>query len=336
MTAKVFIDGEAGTTGLQIAHRLKGRRDIELLHLSDSERKDARRRAEMLNAADVSILCLPDDAAREAVAMLGAGARVIDASTAHRVAEGWTYGFPELDNGQPAAIANASYVANPGCYALGAISMLHPLVSKGLIPAGHPVTLNAVSGYSGGGKSLIAAFEDPNAARPTESAFYLYALGLAHKHVPEITEYGRLTHPPLFVPSVGRFAQGMIVSLPLQLWSLPGAPTADEVHAALSEHYAGKDGPKGICVAPLTNDDFVVEGAGIPSGISRPIVDPEALNGTDRLSIHVFANRERQQAVVCAVLDNLGKGAAGQAVQNLELMLGLAETSSPAPVGVYA
>jgi N-acetyl-gamma-glutamyl-phosphate reductase len=321
MTPKVFIDGEAGTTGLQIAQRLGARHDIELLHLDDSDRKDTGRRAEMLNAADVSILCLPDDAAREAVAMVNGGTRIIDASTAHRTARGWTYGFPEYELARPAEIAKSSRVSNPGCYALGAISMLHPLVINELLPAGHPVTINAVSGYSGGGRKLIAAFEDEDSADATDSEFYLYGLDLEHKHVPEIQEHGSLTKRPLFVPSVGRFAQGMIVSLPLQLWSLPGAPKVKDLHEALSEHYAGKEGDQGVHVASLEESSEEHAVARHLSGM--PHVDAEALTGSDRLTIHVFGNEERQQAVVCAVLDNLGKGAAGQAVQNLELMLGL-------------
>ena len=313
MTPKVFIDGEAGTTGLQISQRLSVRRDIELLHLSDTDRKDARRRAAMLNEADVSILCLPDDAAREAVALIeNDRARVIDASTAHRTAPGWTYGFPEYDSGRPAEIAASKRVSNPGCYACGAVSMLHPLVQRGILPADYPVLINAVSGYSGGGKKLIATFEDPDAADATDTNYYLYGLGLEHKHVPEIELHGSLSRRPLFVPSVGRFAQGMIVSLPLQLWSLPGSPTARDIHDALAEHYAGKESTKGASVASLAE-----------SAAAKDWLDAEALNGSDHMTIHVFANEANQQAVVCAVLDNLGKGAAGQAVQNLELMLGL-------------
>jgi N-acetyl-gamma-glutamyl-phosphate reductase len=321
-TPKVFIDGEAGTTGLQIAQRLSARCDIELLHLDDAERKDPGRRAEMLNAADLSILCLPDAAAREAVSMVeGGSARLIDASTAHRTAPGWTYGFPEHEASRPGEIARSSRVSNPGCYALGAVSMLYPLVAGGLLPAGYPVTINAVSGYSGGGRRLIAAFEDPESPDVAESDFYLYSLDLEHKHVPEIEMHGSLTQRPLFVPSVGRFAQGMIVSLPLQLWSLPGSPTASRVHAALAEHYAGKDSAQGVHVASL--EESATERAIAAHLSGMPHVDAEALTGTDKLTIHVFGNEPRQQAVVCAVLDNLGKGAAGQAVQNLELMLGL-------------
>ncbi len=321
MTPKVFIDGEAGTTGLQIAQRLDARRDLELLHLDDADRKDPARRTEMLNAAEVSILCLPDDAAREAVSMANSGARIIDASTAHRTASGWTYGFPEYDATRPAEIARAARVANPGCYALGAVSMLHPLVLHELLPAGHPVTINAVSGYSGGGRRLIEAFEDEDSADATNSEFYLYGLDLEHKHVPEIQKHGSLTKRPLFVASVGRFAQGMIVSLPLQLWALPGAPKVKDIHEALTEHYAGKDGEQGVNVASM--EESALEHAVASHLSGMPHVDAEALTGADHMTIHVFGNEERQQAVVCAVLDNLGKGAAGQAVQNLELMLGL-------------
>ena len=313
MTRQVFIDGEAGTTGLQIANRLAQRGDIELLHLDDTDRKNAARRSEMLNAAEVSILCLPDDAAREAVAMVeNPRARLIDASTAHRTSEGWTYGFPEFDAARPLKIAESTRVSNPGCYACGAVSMLHPLIDRGLMSADQPVTINAVSGYSGGGKKLIAAFEDPDSPQATDTNFYLYGLDLKHKHVPEIHTHAALTHRPLFVPSVGRFAQGMIVSLPLQLWSLPGTPSPADLHAALAEHYGDEPAAHGVRVAPLDE-----------SASLRERLDPEGLNATDGLTIHIFADDAGEQAVVCAVLDNLGKGAAGQAIQNLELMLGL-------------
>ena len=325
MTARVFIDGEAGTTGLQILLRLSGRRDIELLQLSGTDRRDVGLRAKMLNKADVSILCLPDDAAREAIGMIeNDHARVIDASTAHRTAAGWTYGFPEYDADQPAEIARAARVTNPGCYACGAIAMLHPLIVRGVLPPDYPAVINAVSGYSGGGKRLIAAFEEPASPEAIDSNYYLYGLDLEHKHVPEIQMHGSLVHRPLFVPSVGRFAQGMIVSLPLQLWALPGAPQPRDVHAALAEHYGDGLCSKGVRVAPLAESAAV-----------RERLDPELLNGTDGMTIHVFANDGHDQAVVCAVLDNLGKGAAGQAVQNLELMLGLAEDASAAALASH-
>ena len=320
MTARVFIDGEAGTTGLQILDRLSARSDIHLLHLDDSERKDSSRRAEMLNAADVSVLCLPDDAAREAVSMIeNPAARVIDASTAHRTAEGWVYGFPEYNDGRPAEIAASTRVANPGCYALGAVSMLHPLVEAGLLPPDHPVTINAVSGYSGGGRKLIAAFEDEEAPNATDASFLLYSLDLEHKHVPEIQMHGSLAHRPLFVPSVGDFAQGMIVSLPLQLWALPGKAKPADIHEALAAHYADESSSQGVTVASL-QDSASHKASKLLSGVS---IDAEELYGRDGLTLYVFGNESREQAVVCAVLDNLGKGAAGQAVQNLELMLGL-------------
>ncbi len=326
MTAKVFIDGEAGTTGLQIFQRLSWRRDITLLRLDDSERKDPARRAATLNEAEVSILCLPDDAAREAVSMVrDSDARIIDASTAHRTADDWVYGFPEYDSEQPVRIAAAKRVTNPGCYACASVAILHPLVMRGILPADYPATINAVSGYSGGGKRLIAAFEDPASPARIDSAVYLYGLDLEHKHVPEIQVRSGLRQRPLFVPSVGRYAQGMVVSLPLQLWSLPGSPKPRDVHDALSEHYAGRGGPRGVTVAPLDPSETLVEH-----------LDPESLKGTDRMDLHVFANERRQQAVVCAVLDNLGKGAAGQAVQNLNLMLGLPEEAGIHDVALRA
>jgi N-acetyl-gamma-glutamyl-phosphate reductase len=244
---------------------------------------------------------------------------VIDASTAHRTSEGWTYGFPEYSPQRPGEIAAASRVANPGCYALGAVSMLHPLVEAGLLPPDQPVTINAVSGYSGGGRRLIAAFEDDGAPDATDADFFLYGLDLEHKHVPEIQMHGSLTARPLFVPSVGSFAQGMIVSLPLQLWSLPGKPKPSDIHDALAGHYADESGSQGVTVASM-GDSATQKAHPLLSGQS---LDAEMLFGKDGLTLYVFGNEGREQAVVCAVLDNLGKGAAGQAVQNLELMLGL-------------
>lgn len=306
MTATIFIDGEAGTTGLQIRERLEGRSDIELLHLDDTQRKDAGARKDALNSADLSILCLPDDAAREAAALTeNPNAKLVDASTAHRTADGWVYGFPEFDAGQTDLIAGANRVSNPGCYACASVAILHPLVSGGVLPDDYPVTINAVSGYSGGGKSLIAQMEGASAADKIDSAFFVYGLGLSHKHVPEIQRRSALQHAPVFMPSVGRFAQGMIVQVPLQLWSLPGKPSGADIQARFAAHYEG--------TATVRMGDAAAVGR----------LDPEALNGTDDMEIYVFANDDTGQCVVAALLDNLGKGAAGQAVQNMNLMLGL-------------
>lgn len=311
MTIRVFIDGEAGTTGLQIRERLEGRREFELLRLGDHERKDEARRAAMLNAAHVVILCLPDEAARQAVAMIDDPAvKVIDASTAHRVSDGWVYGFPEYDSGQSAAIAGAARVTNPGCYAVASVAMIHPLVAAGLLPADWPLMINAVSGYSGGGKAMIAGFEDAASPDPIDAAYHVYGLGLTHKHVPEIERRGGLDRRPLFVPGVGRYRQGMIVQMPLQLRDLPGAPDPADIHRALAAHYAGR---RFVQVADPAESAAVAR------------LDPEALNGTNELRLHVFGNPEHGQAVVAGVLDNLGKGAAGQAVQNLNIMSGLDE-----------
>jgi len=303
MSARVFIDGAVGTTGLQIKSRLEGRGDVELVVLAEAVRKDVDARAEALNGVDVAILCLPDAAAVGASALvINPHVKIIDASSAHRVADGWTYGFPELNAGQRAAIAGASRVSNPGCYAVAAVSMLHPLVSQGLIPADFAVTINAISGYSGGGKSLIASFESGDDAK---TPFFVYGLGLDHKHVPEIQVHGGLAHRPVFVPSVGAFAQGMIVQIPLPLWALPGVPSASDLHAVLADHYAGA---RFVTVAPLTD---------------TARLQPEDLNGTNTLQLHVFKSKD--QVVLMAQLDNLGKGASGACVQNLNIMLGLDE-----------
>lgn len=318
-THSVFIDGEAGTTGLQIRARLEDRADIEILSLGDADRKDATKRREMLNTADVSILCLPDDAAREAVSMIDNDkAKVIDASTAHRTAEGWVYGAPEYDADQTDRIAASTRVTNPGCYANASIAILHPLVANGLIPADWPVTINAVSGYSGGGKQMIASFEDSTAGNFTEEAFRIYGLTLEHKHVPEIQQWSGLTQRPLFVPSVGRFRQGMIVQVPLQLAALPAKPNPSDIHGVLANHYAGR---RFVTVAPLEETDAMTG------------LQPEFLNETNELRLHVFGSEKHDHAVVMGVLDNLGKGASGQAVQNMNIMLGLPEQTGlePAP-----
>ncbi len=311
MTAKIFIDGEAGTTGLHIRARLQGRADVELLSLPEADRKDTAARAGMLNGADLAILCLPDEAARAAAAMIeNPAVKVIDASTAHRTHPDWVYGFPELETDQPRRIGEAKRVANPGCYALSSIALLHPLVAAGLLPADYPVTINAVSGYSGGGRKLIEQFEKADAPDHIDSPLRVYALGLAHKHVPEIHKHGGLRIRPLFVPSVGRFRQGMIVQIPIHLGALPGRPRAADLHAALASHYQGC---RFVAVAPF--DETLAVGH----------LDPEALNGTNDVRLHVFANEAEGHAVLVALLDNLGKGASGQAVQNMNLMLGLPE-----------
>ena len=311
MTAKVFIDGEVGTTGLQIKARLEGSSDIELLRLAESDRKNLDRKRDMLNQADLAILCLPDDAAREAVALIdNPQTKVIDPSTAHRIAEGWVYGFPEYEEGQRDLIANAKRVANPGCYAIASITILHPLVKGGFIQPDWPATINAVSGYSGGGKSLIAEFEGGASGKGSVAPFFTYGHSLSHKHVPEITRWSGLAHAPVFVPSVGQFAQGMIVQVPLPLWSMPGPVTPANIHGALTAHYEGQ---RSVSVAALNTANEVAR------------LEPEALNGTNELRLHVFANEDGSQAVVMGLLDNLGKGASGQAVQNLNLMLGLPE-----------
>jgi N-acetyl-gamma-glutamyl-phosphate reductase len=313
MTATVFIDGEHGTTGLQITARLSGRSDVSMLSLPHADRRNVDARRELLNKADVVILCLPDDAAIEAVSMIeNPDVRVIDASTAHRTAEGWVFGFPEYDAKQRERVATSNRVSNPGCYAVASISLLHPLVSAGLLPADWPVTINAVSGYSGGGKGMIAEFEDPDAADYTEAPFFVYGLTLKHKHVPEIQRHSGLSKRPVFMPSVGRFAQGMIVQVPLQLWALPGSPTPATVREALADHYAG-------CryVTVASQDDV--------AGISR--LEPEIVNGTNELRLHIFGNEAEGQVVLMALLDNLGKGASGSTVQNMNIMLGLDETA---------
>ncbi len=308
MKPKIFIDGEHGTTGLQIRTRLADRDDLEILSIPEAERRNERLREDMLKEADIAILCLPDDAAKHAVAMLEGSntSRLIDTSTAHRIDPDWTYGFAELDKEQSEKIATAQRIANPGCYPTGAIGLIRPLVKAGILPTDYPISINAVSGYTGGGKQMIAQIEDPDAPEPITAPHFLYGLTLTHKHVPEMMQYGMLGRSPIFAPSVGRFAQGMIVQVPLHTADLYGRPSLGDLHSAIAQHYAGQET---VEVVPLETS----------TALGR--VDPTELNGTNRMKLFVFGTEGKGQVNLVAVLDNLGKGASGAAVQNMDLML---------------
>ena len=310
MSTKIFIDGGHGTTGIEIADRLADRPELSLITVPEEKRRDADARRDALNAADIVILCLPDDAAREAVSLIDNDhTRVIDASTAHRVADGWTYGFPELEPGHRDVLANSRFVANPGCWPTGFLALVRPLVLTGLLPADWPVTVSGASGYSGGGKAMIADYEG---AAGAPSAFLPYGLTLAHKHVPEMTRYSGLAHPPLFAPAVANAYRGMIVEVPLQLRAMPGTPSVADLHAALAAAYAGSS---------------IVSVAALEDSAAMGNVSLEHVGATDRLALFVFGNEDRGQARLVAALDNLGKGAAGAAVQNLNILAGLPETA---------
>lgn len=311
--AKIFIDGAAGTTGLEIRERLAGRAELSLTALSDAERKDQAARKKALNEADLVILCLPDEAARQAVTLIDNPAtRVIDASTAHRVADGWDFGFAELEPDGYRRIAASRRVSNPGCWSTGFLAIVRPLVRAGVVPADFPLTANGVSGYSGGGKRMIAEFEDKNSTDYSQTVSRIYGLNLTHKHIPEMHKHSGLAHPPLFEPSIGRYYRGMLVEVPLQLWAISGQPGPRDVHAALVKAYPDR---------PLVKVASPEDAAAVKT------LDAEIFAGNNGVTIYVFANEKTQQARVVAAFDNLGKGASGAAVQNMNIMLGLPETT---------
>lgn len=304
----VFIDGDQGTTGLQIHDRLRGRTDLQLLTLPEADRKNPSRRAEAINGCDIAILCLPDAPAREAAAsIVNPAVRVIDASSAHRTDPSWVYGFPEMDAEQAARIASARRVSNPGCYPTGAVALLRPLVRAGWVPGDHPITIHAVSGYSGGGRARVEEHEGSGAAGAP--AFQVYGLGLEHKHTPEIARHAGLAQRPFFLPAYGSFRQGIVLTIPLHLRQLPAGATGEKLHACLAQHFAGT---------------AHVEVMDLAQAQETQHLDPQALNGTNQLRLGVFSNERHGQVLLAAVFDNLGKGASGAAVQNLDLMLGRA------------
>lgn len=307
MTAKIFIDGEHGTTGLQIRERLAGRSDIEILSLAHDERRSLEGRTSLLCEADIAILCLPDDAARQSVDLAkNAGTRMIDASTAHRTHQDWVFGFAELEAGQDRKIAGARYVSNPGCYSTGSIALINPLIRAGLMQPDYPITITGISGYSGGGKGLIAQMENSSQDDAISADHFAYGLGLTHKHVPEIISRCGLSRRPIFMPSVGRFEQGMLLHVPLFLSELKSGTTRRDVHEVLKAHYAGQNI---VQVVDLTTSDAIMR------------LDPQEMVGTNDMKLFVFGDDKGGEVNLCASLDNLGKGASGAAVQNLDLML---------------
>ncbi|MEO1429017.1 MAG: N-acetyl-gamma-glutamyl-phosphate reductase [Cyanobacteria bacterium J06633_8] len=310
----VFIDGAEGTTGLQIHSRLNQRDDIEIVSIPPEKRKDAQARSQFINSADIAILCLPDDAAREAVSFVtNPNVKILDASSAHRVASGWVYGFPELESSRREEIRNAKRVSNPGCYPTGFLACVRPLVAAGIIPQDFPVTINAISGYSGGGRKLIEEYQSISEEKANSYVYGVYGLTFAHKHVKEMHEHSGLESPPLFVPAVGNFEKGMLVQIPLPLHSLQNKPGSELIHKTLKEYYQNE---KYVSVFPLNDKDSLRKGK---------FLDVQEANNTNLVQIFVFANDETKEALLVARLDNLGKGASGAAVQNLNIMLGLDE-----------
>ncbi|MBF2015097.1 MAG: N-acetyl-gamma-glutamyl-phosphate reductase [Rivularia sp. T60_A2020_040] len=309
----VFIDGAEGTTGLQIHSRLNDRHDIEIVSIPPEKRKDAEARSQLINSADVTILCLPDDAAREAVSFVtNSNVKILDASSAHRVADGWVYGFPELEQNRREEIKHAKRVSNPGCYPTGFLACVRPLIVSGIIPKDFPVTINAISGYSGGGKKLIEEYQSISQQQADSYAYGIYGLSFGHKHVKEMHNHSGLQFPPLFVPAVGNFEKGMLVQIPLPLHALQNQPSGELIHNTLKEYYQNE---KYVYVAAL-NDDSLRK---------AKFFDAQAANDTNLVQVFVFANDETKEALLVARLDNLGKGASGAAVQNLNIMLGLDE-----------